>query len=100
MDRPNCNCEISCNKRINDLNEIILHLKTELIDRLKLINDEQRSYPKGEKVCVLYTGGTAGMIFDPFEKESLELKQADLSELIINLPRLKREKFEIDFYSF
>lgn len=95
-----CNCEISCNKRINNLNEIILRLKSALNDRLKLIKDEQRSYPNGEKVCVLYTGGTAGMIFDPFEKESLELKQADLSELIINLPRLKREKFEIDFYSF
>jgi len=60
----------------------------------------ERLYPKDTAICVLYTGGTAGMIFDPFEDESLELKQADLEQLIIKLPRLKREKYEIDFYSF
>ena len=87
-------------KRLTSLSEIITRLKFKLEEAYNKIEDTERSYPDKEKVCVVYTGGTAGMIFDPLEKESLELKQADLQHLIIKLPRLKREQFEIDFYSF
>ena len=60
---------------------------------------EKMRKPHSEKkgVCVLYTGGTAGMIHD---SDSLELIQANLWQLIPKLPRLKREPFDIDFYSF
>jgi L-asparaginase len=59
-----------------------------------------RKYSDGDAVCVLYTGGTAGMILDPDENDSLDLVQAELSQLVQKLPRLKKEEFEIDFYSF
>jgi L-asparaginase len=60
----------------------------------------KRVNPNGKKVCVLYTGGTAGMVFNPLERNSLELVQADAEQLINKLPRLKREDVEVDFYSF
>lgn len=94
------NNKSSSEERIAGITDIISELRNTLENKFKAITDKKRLFPKGKKVCVIYTGGTAGMIFDPFEKESLELKQANLSEFTIKLPRLKREKFEIDFYSF
>ncbi|MDR0920598.1 MAG: hypothetical protein LBM93_15330, partial [Oscillospiraceae bacterium] len=96
----------SCDKiadieeRRENINNVISELEKVLKENA--INDNVRKYPDAKRVCVLYTGGTAGMIFenDPDVKDSLKLIQADSKQLIIKLPRLKKEKFEIDFYSF
>ena len=61
---------------------------------------DKREYENGTKVCVIYTGGTAGMIMNPDDIESQEFIQANLEQLTRKLPRLTKEPFEIDFYSF
>jgi L-asparaginase len=91
--------QVDFNNRSDALDETIKSLNNVLMQRYKAINDK-RKFDDSNKVCVLYTGGSAGMIFEPLVRDSLELKQADLKQLIIKLPRLKKEKFEIDFYSF
>jgi L-asparaginase len=67
------------------------------LNNRKYISRKGSNDASAKGVCVLYTGGTAGMIH---ETGSLELIQASLEQLILKLPGLKREQFEIDFYSF
>ncbi|MDR0917751.1 MAG: asparaginase domain-containing protein, partial [Oscillospiraceae bacterium] len=95
-----CDKIVDIEERRENINSVISELEKVLKENA--INDNVRKYPDAKRVCVLYTGGTAGMIFenDPDVKDSLKLIQADSKQLIIKLPRLKKEKFEIDFYSF
>jgi L-asparaginase len=94
-DYQKCNEEKVRTERIRKLKLAYNSLATSLTENYARI--KHRKYPDTKGVCVLYTGGTAGMIHDT---DSLELIQANLWQLIPKLPRLKRETFEIDFYSF
>jgi len=89
-----CNDKENASRRNEMLEEAKNALKKELKTKYKGIS-RKSSATKG--VCVLYTGGTAGMIHNA---GSLELRQANLGQLIQKLPRLSQEQFEIDFYSF
>ena len=63
-------------------------------------NKETREHSKNaDPVCVIYTGGTAGMIHS---KETSDLRPADIKELVSHLPRLRgKDSFaDMDFYSF
>jgi L-asparaginase len=91
-----CKDEKDTLRREKILNKARGDLKTILDENYdKIIT--KRKYGEKKGVCVLYTGGTAGMIHGI---GSMELKQASVYELVPKLPRLKREEFEIDFYSF
>lgn len=66
----------------------------------EMLKSEPRRYEKTSPVCVLYTGGTVGMIkSDPFDKKSI-LVTGDVDSLIENLDRLDSFEFDIDFYSY
>jgi len=48
-------------------------------------------------VCVIYTGGTVGMVRRRDESGGLTFEQAGISDLIYNMPKLKEMDFDIHF---
>jgi len=48
-------------------------------------------------VCVIYTGGTVGMIRKRDESGELFFESADIADLIYNMPKLKEMDFDIHF---
>jgi L-asparaginase len=59
-----------------------------------------RAFPNTLPLCVIYTGGSVGMVrSDPEDKRS-PLKTAGIDEVIQNLPGLRNFQFDIDFYAY
>lgn len=62
------------------------------------VRSQPRKYPDHEPVCVLYTGGSVGMVpKDPSDPKS-PLETEKLHRVIPYLTNLKRLEFDIDFY--
>ncbi len=69
--------------------------KDELEFRVK---SQPRKYPEHEPVCVLYTGGSVGMVpKDPLDPKS-PLETEKLHRVVPYLTNLKRLEFDVDFY--
>ena len=60
---------------------------------------EPRAYSE-KPVCVIYTGGTVGMVRKDKTNRNSELIIGDISEVISFVPKLKELEFDVDFYSY
>jgi len=66
----------------------------------KKIRDEPRSYYDIRPVCVIYTGGTVGMIYSDEFDENSDLEIGDIKSVLDYIPSLKSLEFDIDFFSY
>jgi len=75
--------------------------KKERITKEILSVNQKRKY-NHEPVCVIYTGGTIGMVYDEKEKDQNKniLKQGSVIEFIENIYKLEHLEVDIDFYSY
>ena len=64
------------------------------------IGSINRAYPELNPVCVIYTGGTVGMVRIEELNRNSELKIGDIDEVVDYLPKIKELEFDIDFYSY
>lgn len=67
---------------------------------LEQIQDEPRAFEMQKPVCVIYTGGTVGMVRSEPEDRHSTLKTGGIDELIEHIVRLSDLEFDIDFYSY
>jgi L-asparaginase len=65
-----------------------------------LIGKQERAFPELKPVCVIYTGGTVGMIRQEEMNRNSALKIGDLEDVISFIPKVKELEFDIDFYSY
>lgn len=64
------------------------------------LDKKERAYDGILPVCVIYTGGTVGMVrSDPFDRKSI-LRIGNVDELRDNIDGLDFFEFDIDFYSY
>lgn len=85
----------------------IIHKKIEeKINRSKydeiktIIGKRERAFPDMKPVCVIYTGGTVGMVRHEEFNRTSPLRIGDLEEVIGYVPKIKELEFDIDFYSY
>jgi len=80
-----------------DLND----LKKDRISKKLLLVNQKRKY-NHKPVCVIYTGGTIGMIYDEKENDQNKniLKQGSVIEFIENIYQFEHVEVDIDFYSY
>lgn len=69
-------------------------------DLLKSIADTHRAYPTTDPICVIYTGGSVGMVREERENRDSVLKIGSVEELVSRLPKLRELRFDLDFYSY
>ena len=77
-------------EKISDFSQIVSKAKVEI----------GKSQFAEQPVCVIYTGGTVGMIREKNEDGSVDFNQASLDGLVSNLPLLKELEFDVHFYSY
>ncbi len=65
-----------------------------------IVGKEERAYPDMKPVCVIYTGGTVGMVREEELNRDSQLKIGEISEVINFIPKLKELEFDIDFFSY
>jgi L-asparaginase type I len=93
-DRKKKNLHI-INENINDKTE-----KNKFEGIKPLIGKQERAYPNMKPVCVIYTGGTVGMVrIEELNRDS-QLKIGNIKELLSYIPKIKELDFDIDFYSY
>jgi L-asparaginase len=100
-DRPNIHTIEKCIDQ-----KIIIDENTQRVDTRKMnevyksIEKDPNRYEKTPPVCVIYTGGTVGMVrSDPFDKKSI-LANGTIDDLKQNIDRLDMFEFDIHFYSY
>jgi len=70
---------------------------TEILDKIR---QTPRANSQVKPVCLIYTGGTVGMVHeDEFDRSSIPII-GSVEDLEKNLPRLKSFKFDIHFFSY
>lgn len=73
----------------------------ERYDKIKAeIGGQVRAFPEQKPVCVIYTGGTVGMVRQEELNRNSPLKIGDIEEVISYLPKIEELEFDIDFYSY
>lgn len=60
----------------------------------------QRAFPELKPVCVIYTGGTVGMVRQEEMNRNSPLKIGDIEDVITYIPKIQELDFDIDFYSY
>ena len=84
----------------NVISEDIDCVKNDDFEQIKLkILERVPAYP-GNPVCVIYTGGTVGMVREETENKSSVLRIGGVQDIIDNMFSLKELEFNIDFFSY
>jgi L-asparaginase len=93
-DRRKTNCHI-IDKHIDDRTDQNRYekIKTE-------IGRQQRAFPELKPVCLIYTGGTVGMVRQEELNRNSPLKIGDIEEVMNYIPKIRDLDFDIDFYSY
>ena len=64
------------------------------------IPNQERTYPENDPVCVIYTGGTVGMIRKDENKDDSPLVIGEIKRVIDYMPKIRNLPYDIDFYSY
>jgi L-asparaginase type I len=64
------------------------------------IGKQERAFPDQKPVCVIYTGGTVGMVRQEELNRTSPLKIGDIEEVISYVPKIQELEFDIAFYSY
>lgn len=65
-----------------------------------LIGIQGRAFPEVKPVCVIYTGGTVGMVRQEELNRNSPLKIGEIEDVIGYIPKIRELEFDIDFYSY
>jgi L-asparaginase type I len=70
-------------------------------DQIKTgLGKRERAFPDMKPVCVIYTGGTVGMVRVEELNRNSPLKLGNVEEVASFIPKIKELEFDIDFYSY
>ncbi len=64
------------------------------------LNKEKRAFPDKKPVCLIYTGGTVGMVREDEKDRASSYKIGEVEEIIKHIYKLKELDVDIDFYSY
>lgn len=65
-----------------------------------LVGKQERAFPELKPVCVIYTGGTVGMVRQEELNRNSPLKIGDIEEVIGYVAKIRELDFDIDLYSY
>jgi len=88
-------------KNIHIINEKIDKLEDDRYNEIyEKILAEERSFRELKPVCVIYTGGTVGMVREENKNKDSVLKIGNVEDLKDHIYKLKELEFDVDFYSY
>lgn len=96
--QPNDRKKLNCHIINREIDEVAKHNRFSEIKQK--LGSTERAYPELKPVCVIYTGGTVGMVRVNELNRNSELKIGDIDEVVTYLPKLRELELDINFFSY